>query len=283
MKNIVVIRRFQPGDEIQFRKMINNEIMGSLNLAVLSNLSKETTFQLIILSSAIAFIFFDMPLKICISLIPIVISLIYAATFMGFTMTAVQIDRELSNIPRFYMSNAFSCFWVAEAFKPYHKSSHSNQCQYTIMTKKQFYGSKMHVSSQCTKIVGTIGLLKSHRVENGAWIKRLCIDKEYRRKGIASMLLTTAINFAINQGYSCVDTATSEYIKGSRELMFRTGFQLKQMYHKRVMRPLTSILFYELTYKIKNDRTSLYFKSEMDGISQPHLTLKSLIENVNKQ
>lgn len=258
MNHIVVIRKYRPGDEIHLRKMVKNGIMGSLNSAFLSNLSKEATFQSMILCSAIAFIFFDMPFKICILSIPIVIFFIYAAVFIGLTLTAAEIDREILNISTFYMSNAFSCFWVAETFEPYHKSSNSNNCEHIIMTNEQFYDSNIHVSSLCSKIVGTIGLLKSHQAENDAWIKRLSIDIEYRRKGIASMLLTTAIQFATNEGYSCVNTVIPEYTKGGRELMFEKGFQLKQMYHKRVVGPITSILFYELTYKIEKNRSSLY-------------------------
>lgn len=160
------------------------------------------------------------------------------------------------------MSNAFSCFWVAEAFEPFDlvtKRNHdSSSHYYTVLTEKQFRQSNVDVSFHVKKIVGTVGLLKSHRVEKGAWLKQLCVDTRYRRKGIASVLLETAIEFAVNQGYSCVDMATSEYSPGGRQLMFKKGFELKQMYHKHIVGPIFNLLFHELTYKIKGNFNYYY-------------------------
>ena len=149
------------------------------------------------------------------------------------------------------MSNAFSCFWVAEAFEPYFMSRNASEINYTVMTEERFRESNIDVSSQSKRIVGTIGLLKSHCLDKGAWIKRLCIHRNYRRKGIASHLLNVAIDFAIKQGYSCTNVVASEYTEGGRELCLKKGFELKQMYHKPIIGSLITVLMYELTYQIK--------------------------------
>ena len=149
------------------------------------------------------------------------------------------------------MANAFSCFWVAEAFEPYLMSRQPSEVYYTIMTENQFRESNIDVSSQEKKIVGTIALCKSRTMENGAWIKRLCVHRNYRRKGIASCLLNVAVQFAIAQGYSCANIVASEYTRGGKELCFKKGFELKQMYHKPVVGSFITILMFELTYQIK--------------------------------
>lgn len=149
------------------------------------------------------------------------------------------------------MANAFSCFWVAEAFEPYLMSHHPSEVHYTIMAEHQFRESNIDVSSQAKKIVGTIALAKSRSVEKGAWIKRLCVHRNYRRKGIASCLLNVAVQFAIAQGYSCANIVASEYTEGGRELCFKKGFELKQMYHQPVVGSLITTLMFELTYQIK--------------------------------
>ncbi|XP_034946048.1 uncharacterized protein [Chelonus insularis] len=172
-------------------------------------------------------------------------------TYLGFTIIANEVNQEIHNISRFYMANAFSCFWVAEAFEPYWMTQSPKDVRYMIMNEQQFRESHVDVSSKAKKIVGSIGLVKSHRVEKGAWIKRLCVRNSYRRKGIGSTLLNTAVQFAIDQGYSCADLVFSEYTDGCRELCFKKGFELKQMYHKPIIGPVVNVLQYELTYQIK--------------------------------
>ena len=149
------------------------------------------------------------------------------------------------------MSNAFSCFWIAEAFEPYLMSRDPKEVHYTVMTEQQFRESNIDVSSQAKKIVGTIALSKSRTVEKGAWIKRLCVHRNYRRKGIASCLLNASVEFAIAQGYSSANIVASEYTEGGRELCLKKGFELKQMYHRPLIGTLITILMFELTYKIK--------------------------------
>lgn len=123
--------------------------------------------------------------------------------------------------------------------------------RYCVMTEKQFRESNVDVSSQSKKTVGMIGLTKSRRVDKGAWIKRLAVDRQYRRKGIGSCLLNVAVQFAIEQGYGSVEIAASEYTDGGREMCFKKGFELKQMYHRHIIGSLVTVLMYELTYQIK--------------------------------
>lgn len=149
------------------------------------------------------------------------------------------------------MSNAFSCFWVAEAFEPYLMKHHPKNIKYTIMTEQQFRDSNIDISSQVKRIVGTVALCKSHRLDKGAWIKRLYVHQQYIRKGIASCLINVALQFAIDQGYSCANTVASEYTEGGRELCLKKGFELQQMYHKPILGSLITILMYEMTYQIK--------------------------------
>lgn len=73
------------------------------------------------------------------------------------------------------MSNAFSCFWVAEAFEPYLMKHHPKNIKYTIMTEQQFRDSNIDISSQVKRIVGTVALCKSHRLDKGAWIDQKVI------------------------------------------------------------------------------------------------------------
>lgn len=149
------------------------------------------------------------------------------------------------------MSNAFSCFWVAEAFEPYLMTRHPKEVHYVVMTEEQFHQANINVALQAKKVVGTVGLCKSYRLDRSAWIKRLCVHEQYQRKGIASCLLNAAIQFAIDERYSCANIVASEYTEGGRELCLKKGFELEQMYHKSILGSYITILMYELTYQIK--------------------------------
>ncbi|XP_043605295.1 N-acetyltransferase family 8 member 3-like [Bombus pyrosoma] len=251
MNHIIVVRSYKPGDEINCGELVTAGVMSSLSSTFLGIVFKELTFQLMILFAAIMFIFFGFPLTVCILVIPLVIFLVYVGTYIAFTVKTMEVNEEVSNIPRIYMSNAFSCFWVAEAFEPYLMTHNPKNVHYTIMTERQFRDSNIDISSQIKKIVGTVALCKSYRLDKGAWIKRLYVHEQYRRKGIASCLLNVAVQFAITEGYSCANLVASEYTHGGRELSLKKGFELQQMYHKPILGSLVTVLMYELTYQIK--------------------------------
>ncbi|XP_012524519.1 N-acetyltransferase family 8 member 3-like [Monomorium pharaonis] len=251
MNHIVIVRAFKPGDETGCKELIRDGVMSSLNATFRGMLLKEITFQLIILLAAIMFIFFGMPLTVCLLGIPAVVALMYVSTCVTFVAKLTEINGEISNIPRLYMSNAFSCFWVAEAFEPHLMTRHPKEVHYTIMTEEQFNQANIGAFLQARKIVGTIGLCKSYRVDRSAWIKRLCVHEQYQRKGIASYLLNAAVQFAIDTGYSSANIVASEYTEEGRELCLKKGFELKQMYHKSILGSYITILMYELIYRIK--------------------------------
>ncbi|KYM96383.1 PREDICTED: uncharacterized protein LOC108779513 [Cyphomyrmex costatus] len=251
MSYIIIIRAFRPGDETGCNKLIRDCVMSSLNATFCGMIFKEITFQSIILVSAIMFIFFEMPLTVCLLVVPVVIALIYAGTYVTFIAKLTEIDKEVVNIPRLYMSNAFSCFWVAEAFEPYLMTQQPKEIHYIVMREEQYNRANLNFCLQAKKIIGTIGLCKSDRSDRSAWIKRLWVHEQYRRKGIASYLLNDAIQFATNTGYSCANIVASEYTEEGRDLCLRKGFELKQLYHKYILGSYIMILMYELTYQIK--------------------------------
>ncbi|XP_067213871.1 N-acetyltransferase family 8 member 3-like [Linepithema humile] len=257
MSHIIIVRAFKPGDVISCKELLRDGVMSSLSATFWGMLLKESIFQLMLLFCAMAFIFLGMPFTVCFLIVPMAIILVYVGTYISFTAKVAEIDREVNNIPRLYMSNAFSCFWVAEAFQPYLTTRHPKEVHYTVMTEQQFRESNIDVSSQTKKIVGTIGLFKSHTLEGSAWIKRLCVHKEYQRKGVATCLLSVAVQFAADAGYSCANLASSEYTEGGRELCLKKGFELKEMYHKSIIGSFITILMYELSFEIKSDEDNL--------------------------
>jgi len=100
MSHIVIIRAFKPGDEAGCKKLIRDGVMSSFSATFCGMLFKEITFQLMILLSAIMFIFCGMPLTVCLSIVPIVVALMYAGTYVSFAAKLTEINEEITNIPR---------------------------------------------------------------------------------------------------------------------------------------------------------------------------------------
>ena len=100
MSHIIVVRGYRPTDELSCREMMKDGVMTSVHTAFFANLFKEVTFQFMILGAAIMFIFFGMPLTICLLVIPMVILITYMATYLAFTAKSLEITQEVTNIPR---------------------------------------------------------------------------------------------------------------------------------------------------------------------------------------
>lgn len=107
MSYIVIVRAFKPGDETGSKELIKDGVMSSLSATFCGMLFKEITFQLIILLAAVMFIFFGMPLTVCLLVVPVVVALMYAGTYVSFTAKLTDINGEISNIPRYIISWTF--------------------------------------------------------------------------------------------------------------------------------------------------------------------------------
>lgn len=114
------------------------------------------------------------------------------------------------------------------------------------MTEEKFNESNINVSRHVRKIVGTIAFCNCNRLENSGWIKRLCVHKDYRRKGIGNYLVNQALKFGEEQGFECINVIISEYRVGAILLFINKGFNLHNIHSKQ---SLLSIAFYEYTYR----------------------------------
>lgn len=100
MSHIVVIRPYNPGDELNCHEFIKDGLLSSMNSTFFGNLFKEITFQIMILLAAMMFIFFGMPITVCLLVVPIVILLTYLVTYVAFAAKAMQVNEEITNVAR---------------------------------------------------------------------------------------------------------------------------------------------------------------------------------------
>lgn len=252
MDHVIVIRDYRPGDELQCKEIVREGTMSTVNTAFIAGLTREITFQAMVVTSAVMFIFMGVPLSICLGSIPVVIVAMYVIIYLAHTLKTMEMMQDISSIPRFYMSSDYTGFWVAEACEPMFMTQDPKHAKYLVMTESEMQRQSVQLASHLKKtVIGTIAVTRSKSEENTAWLRRMAIHPRYQHKGIGSQLVDEVIKFAVSKGYDAIELVTSECHNNARELYLKKGFELKQMYHKHVFGSLVSILIYELTLSLK--------------------------------
>lgn len=100
-------------------------------------------------------------------------------------------------------------------------------------------------------IVGMIAVARSTTTEGAAWIHRLAVLSNFRRKGIGSALLDHALRFCGKKGYETAELIATECQTEAASLFTKKGFTTKQLYHRQVFGSLVTVLVYLLSCNTK--------------------------------
>ncbi|KAL2749946.1 putative N-acetyltransferase camello isoform X1 [Vespula maculifrons] len=251
MYNFILIRAYRQEDEPFCKELLKTGVMASLNATFIGFLSEEIALIIAVLICTTILILIGIPILYCLMVMSIPAFAIYIFLYTTFFYKARQIQKEVSAIPRIYMSDNTSHFWVAEAYEFYLLNRRQRDERCTFMTEEEFKESNIDVSRHFKKIVGTIALCKNKKLQNSAWIKRFSVHKDYRRKNIGIHLVNLALQFSNEHGYKRINVIISEYRVGAIKLFIKKGFELYLLHNKSLFTSLMTIEFHELTYRIK--------------------------------
>ncbi|CAB3386009.1 Hypothetical predicted protein [Cloeon dipterum] len=250
---VLLVRDYQPGDELSCAEIVHEGAMSTVNMAFLYALIREVTFQLMVLSSAVMFIFMGLPLTACLYVIPGVIVFMYLAVWGGHVFKALEQQQDARNVPRAYMSSENTGFWVAEVFEPFFTREVTGKL--AVVSSIGLNSSGLDLTNCRRTVVGTVAVTRNnHNPEKVAWIKRLNVRSKYRHRGVGTALLSEALSFCRIRGYDEVELVTSECQDTARELCLKQGFDLKQMYHKPVFGPLATVAMYQLQCRLHSNQ-----------------------------
>lgn len=255
LTHFVVIRDYKPGDEMQCRDIVKEGTMATVNSAFFSTI--EVTFQVMVLTTAVMFIFFGLPFTFCLCAIPGVISFMYVCVWSGHLFKGLEMTQDLGNIPRTYMSSDSTGFWVAEAYEPFFMDRDPSSYKYEILTLNKLNQKCIDTSSYRKSLVGTVGIVRSLSAEDSAWLRRMAVKPKYQKMGIAKALIDEALQFCCEKDYQGVELVTSEWHERARNLYLKKGFHLKQMYHKKLFGSVITVLMYQLYFKIQQNKLSI--------------------------
>lgn len=254
-ERLVVIRPFSKTDEIECKKIASETIMSTVKRIFFGALFRETTFQLMVFFSAILFIFIGVPFQYCFVSVPVTITFLYLAIWTNTAIKSFEIQSELSLVKQQYQETDKTNFFVAEYFGP--MIDFEPGVGIRVFTPGDVQGSENELTLKSRKIVGFLGVLRNKDKACSVWLKRLAIDKTFRRKGIATELLNKAANFCYEKGFSSIETCITECQQEAKEFLLHQGFELEQVYHKRVMGSTAVYTKYLLRKDLIHTRSAL--------------------------
>ncbi|KAG5667786.1 hypothetical protein PVAND_015756 [Polypedilum vanderplanki] len=253
MQPIITVRRYEDKDLRQMQEVIRNSVLSKFSSAFWFCLFREITLQMIVLSTAIFFIFFGVPLLYCVSSVPIVVLLIAICVYCAHYNKAI----ELSNM------HAPICF-VAELYEPFAMRIDKRELEYIQMTEEQLKQNEGELRKMRGKqIIGTISTRNHQSLHESAWIYRLAVDPSYSFVQTAKPLIIAAMQHAFENGMLSCETTCAECHEDPRELFLKIGFNIRQIYHKSIIGSSLRVMKAQLGIDLRK-----YFKSQQNNKSR---------------
>nr|CAI5832283.1 unnamed protein product [Callosobruchus analis] len=148
-----------------------------------------------------------------------------------------------------YEKKELKC-WVAEAYEPLFFSKNPKGCWYKILTEEEFQ--KEEKPEACSrKIVGTVSVMKHLQKDDWAWLYRLAVNKSYRRKGIGLKLVKIVQGWCRNNKFNNIELVITECHEGSRQLFDDAGFEVRQLYHKKLFTSAVTLQMFQLRCAVR--------------------------------
>ncbi|XP_046812963.1 uncharacterized protein LOC124421622 isoform X3 [Vespa crabro] len=247
MRKFILIRTYREEDKLVCKELLKASVMYSLNHTFIGFLFGINIMRIInSLSIVLMVLLIQRGLHvycgIVIFLPPIIL---YISLYAKFLYEARNVANEVSEIPRIFTTSNSSRFWIAEAYEDLSVNIQEQDQPYIFMTEEKLNECNIDISQHKKKIVGIMSVRKSNCEPTVALIKRLYVQKKYRRKGIGNQFINRAIHFAEEHGFECVKAIINEFQKIVINFFNAKNFTLKIV---RDQSFLISILMYEYTY-----------------------------------
>jgi hypothetical protein len=189
-QRFVVVRPYTQEDDSDIKRIAGEGIMSTLNSTFISALFRETTFQLMIFFSAMLFIIVGLPFFYCALSVPITVAIIYIAVWSSARVKSFEIQNELSLVKQQYQQTDKTIFLVAVYYGPL--IDFDRKAPLTFVTPNDLHGCEYELSSRSKKIVGFLGLVRNTHKTCSCWLRRLGVDGSFKRRKIATELLSKA-------------------------------------------------------------------------------------------
>lgn len=246
-----MIRPIRQEDCASAKQVIFEGTLEPANRFFVKALFRETFAQATVMVAAIMYILIGMKFKYCFLALPIVIAVMYLTIWAAHFYKAKYLHGDLNDIMKSYMSRDQTCFLVAEAFYiPETKDkvcAYVSEVEFNKMNWNGFYSNNPELKKE---IVGTVAITRNNDCAVRAWLRRMAVKKEWRKKGIGSQLVDAVIRFCSQKGYVGIELVTTECHDSAKALYEKKKFDVMAFYHKKLLSYTgMSITMYAMHYK----------------------------------
>jgi len=265
----IIIRPYKYGDESKLKRLLADSAMTTVWSVFLATARRELISQTILVLAAILFVVFGLPLIHSILAFPTVMLLLLIGIWLGHKIKAITTHNDLNDIQGEYQSNPRCGFWVAELISGDAKQAHCKTKQIDIISFTDSDTSMIDLErvlggprlGGCS-IIGSIAVTVKQDSSNEphqsvAWLRRLAVDKAYRKMGIGAALTDTALDHCARSNYRAVELLTSEHHQAARSLYTIKGFELIETSEKTFLGGLVRFALYRLRMPCLITRTNL--------------------------
>ncbi|KAK4874365.1 hypothetical protein RN001_013725 [Aquatica leii] len=124
MSYFIVVREYKPTDFHNVFEVVRNAYLSNVFTTWCNALTREITFQLIVMAAAVLFIFLGVPLQYCVISIPVVVIMIYVLIYSSYLIKSAEL---------MHSKKPIQC-WVAEACEPFMFMEKPENVSYKVFT-----------------------------------------------------------------------------------------------------------------------------------------------------
>ncbi|XP_046812964.1 uncharacterized protein LOC124421624 isoform X1 [Vespa crabro] len=255
MRKFILIRTYREEDRLVCKELLKASVMYSLNHTYIGFLLGQNIMRIVIFAAIVLMVILihlGIPVGYSVMVIFMPATVLYLSLYAMFWCDAKTAGYEASEIPRIYTPDNSSCFWVAEVHEVHTLNRHERSQRYRFMTEEKLIESNIDVSGYNKKIVGIISFCRSNWTPTFGWIKRLYVQKNYRRKGIGRKLVNRALYFAEEYRFERVKILVTQYQKVVMEFFNTRDFSVKVIRDHTFLFKLT---MYEYVFRTTHYRS----------------------------
>lgn len=107
--------------------------------------------------------------------------------------------------------------------------------KYDIVHESRLQSNDPQLNRMKRTLIGTISIDEHRHLPGAAWLNHCAIDTDFNFDTIAEPLIIRTLKHAADVHMDSAEMTTTECQMQLRELLMKIGFEMKQIYHRRIL------------------------------------------------
>lgn len=137
----------------------------------------------------------------------------------------------------YFPQDPITTCWIAEAYEPYSLSlsMDSKNTKYDIVHESRLHSDDPELKRMKRTVVGTISIDEHRNLPEAGWLSHFAIRPDFNFDTAAEPLIIRTLKHAVDLQMGNVEMTTTECQMQLREILMKIGFDIKQIYHRRIL------------------------------------------------